>query len=91
MRGAGPRTVITDFGLLTPEPGSDELCVSALFPGATMDEALAAVGWPLRAASTVAAIAPPSPDELETLRALHARTREAHSRPCVFRLTRDQL
>ena len=81
MRGAGPRTVITDFGVLTPEPGSEELRLSALFRGATAGEARAAVGWPLRVAGEVEAIEPPSPLELETLRALHARTREAHSRP----------
>lgn len=81
MRGAGPRTVITDFGLLTPEAGSEELQLGALFPGVTVDEARAAVGWPLRVAARLDAIEPPSTLELETLRALHARTREAHSRP----------
>jgi glutaconate CoA-transferase subunit B len=81
MRGAGPRVVITDFGVLTPEPGSDELRLSALFPGVTSDEARAAVGWPLAVATEIEAIEPPSPLELETLRALHARTREAHRRP----------
>jgi glutaconate CoA-transferase subunit B len=81
MRGAGPRTVITDFGLLTPEAGSEELQLSALFPGVTVDEARAAVGWPLRVAARFDTIESPSTLELETLRALHARTREAHSRP----------
>jgi glutaconate CoA-transferase subunit B len=81
MRGAGPRTVITDFGVLTPEPETEELQLAALYPGVTTEEARAAVGWPLRVAADVAAIAPPTPHELETLRALHARTREAHSRP----------
>ena len=80
MRGAGPQSVITDFGVLTPEPGSDELHLTALFPGATVDEARAATGWPLQVAATVTALAPPTTNELETLRALHARTREAHSR-----------
>jgi glutaconate CoA-transferase subunit B len=80
-RGGGPRAVITDFGMLAPEPGSQELQLSALFPEVTVDEARAAVGWPLKVAATVETILPPSPLELETLRALHARTREAHSRP----------
>ena len=39
------------------------------------------VGWPLRVAESVETIAPPGPSELEILRALHARTREAHRRP----------
>jgi glutaconate CoA-transferase subunit B len=81
MRGAGPRAVITDFGVLAPEPASEELQLGALFPGATAEEARTAVGWPLRVAAKVEAIEPPSPLELETLRALHARTREAHRRP----------
>lgn len=81
MTGAGPQAVITDFGVLTPDPGSDELVLSALFAGVTADEARAAVGWPLRIAPHVVTLEPPRPDELDTLRALHARTREAHRRP----------
>ncbi|MCC7198679.1 MAG: CoA-transferase subunit beta [Gammaproteobacteria bacterium] len=81
MQGGGPRAVITDFGMLTPEPGSDELQLSALFPGVNADEARAAVGWPLKVAGTVEAMEPPTAPELETLRALHARTHEAHRRP----------
>ena len=80
-RGAGPRAVITDFGMLTPEPGSEELVLTALFEGATLDEARAAVGWPLRVGAAIEALGPPTSQELESLRALHARTREAHSRP----------
>jgi glutaconate CoA-transferase subunit B len=81
MRGAGPRAVITDFGVLTPDPDSEELRLGALFPGATVAEARAAVGWPLAVAAQLDALEPPSPAELDTLRALHARTREAHRRP----------
>ena len=81
MRGAGPRTVITDFGVLTPAQESEELRLSALYPGVTAEEARRAVGWPLEFAPTVETIAAPSTHELEALRALHARTREAHARP----------
>ena len=81
MRGAGPQALITDFGVLTPEPGSEELVLSALFADAAVEEARKAVGWPLRTAVSMETIAPPTTTELDTLRALHARTREAHSRP----------
>jgi glutaconate CoA-transferase subunit B len=81
MRGKGPTAVITDFGMLTPAPESNELQLTALFPGITADHARAATGWPLQVAAEVAAIAAPSTLELATLRALHARTREAHNRP----------
>ena len=81
MRGGGPQAVITDFGLLTPAPDTDELHLAALYPGATIDDARAATGWPLAVAATVETLAPPTTLELDTLRALQARTREAHRRP----------
>jgi len=42
-RGAGPRAVITDFGLLRPHPASCDLQLAALFPGASVEQARAAV------------------------------------------------
>jgi glutaconate CoA-transferase, subunit B len=81
MRGAGPQSVITDYGVLTPRPGTDELQLTALYAGATVEEALAATGWPLAVAADLDTLAPPTGLELDTLRALHARTREAHRRP----------
>lgn len=82
--GDGPRAVITDFGVLTPHPRSDELRLSALYAGATVEEARAAVAWPLQLADAVELIAEPTEAELTILRALHARTREAHARPVVL-------
>ncbi len=79
--GGGPRAVITDFGMLAPHPESEELQLVALFEGVTVAEARAAIGWPLQLADRLDTIAPPTAHELDTLRALHARTREAHARP----------
>lgn len=79
--GGGPRAVITDFGMLAPHPQSEELQLVALFADASVDEARAAVGWPLQVADRLDTIAVPSAHELDTLRALNARTREAHARP----------
>jgi len=76
--------VITDFGILVPHATTDELHLAALFADATLDEARNAVGWPLAVADEVARIEPPTAHELDTLRALHARTREAHARPVVL-------
>jgi glutaconate CoA-transferase subunit B len=84
MRGTGPRAVITDFGVLTPHPESEELQLGGLFAEAGIDEARAAVGWPLRMADDIATLAPPTSLELDTLRALKARTREAHAQPVVL-------
>ncbi|MGN6235552.1 CoA-transferase subunit beta [Dyella sp.] len=81
LPGGGPRAVITDFGMLAPHPESEELQLVALFEGVKVDEARAAVGWPLLVADRLDTINPPSAHELDTLRALNARTREAHARP----------
>lgn len=74
-----PRAVITDLGVLEPDAGTRELTLHAIFEGVTVDAVRAACGWPLRIAETVDAVAPPTADELTTLRALHERTRKAHS------------
>jgi glutaconate CoA-transferase subunit B len=79
-RGGGPRAVITDFGILTPHPQTEELQLTALFPEATVEEARSKVGWLLAIADIIETIDPPTPLELDTLRALNARTRAAHAR-----------
>jgi glutaconate CoA-transferase subunit B len=79
--GAGPRAVITDFGMLRPHPQSEELELTGLYPGITAEAARRATGWPLRIAAHIESLPPPQPAELATLRELEARTRAAHSRP----------
>ncbi len=85
--GAGPRAVITDFGMLTPNAHSEELELSALFADSSVDEARAAVAWSLQLADNIARIAAPTSSELDTLRALNDRTRQAHARPVPIPLT----
>ena len=80
-RGAGPQAVVTDFGVLKPAAGSDELELTARYASVTTAEAIAATGWPLKLAADVEVIPPPSAIELVALRDLHARTRAAHNRP----------
>jgi glutaconate CoA-transferase subunit B len=75
-----PRALITDFGVLEPEATTGELQLVALYADASVDEARAAIGWPLRIAATLETIAEPTVLELETLRALKARTKAAHAR-----------
>ena len=48
--GAGPQIVITDLGILRPDPETGELVQTALHPGVTAEQAIAATGWPLRLA-----------------------------------------
>jgi glutaconate CoA-transferase subunit B len=67
--------------VLAPHEESGELELSSLYEGATVEEARAAVGWPLSVREGVACLPAPTSAELDALRALHARTRAAHSRP----------
>jgi glutaconate CoA-transferase, subunit B len=72
--GAGPTVVITDLCVLRPDPETKELILTALHPGATAEQARVATGWELRVADAPGTTDPPTGEELEVLRALHART-----------------
>jgi glutaconate CoA-transferase, subunit B len=71
---AGDRvsTVITDLGVLTRDPGRDELVLAQLHPGATVDAALDATGWDLDVVDEPAVTALPTATELAVLRELEA-------------------
>ena len=84
--GGGPRAVITDFGILRPDPVTEELTLTALYPGVTAQAAQAATGWPLRVAATLEALPPPAAADLEVLRALQADTERAHGSALRIRL-----
>jgi glutaconate CoA-transferase subunit B len=79
--GLGPQAVITDYGVLKPEPETDELLFVARFEHVEVAAARAASGWPLKVADPVEVIPPPTGQELRVLRDLHERTRRAHLRP----------
>ncbi|MFF3854359.1 CoA-transferase subunit beta [Micromonospora sp. NPDC002575] len=72
LRGGGPRTVITDLGVLEPDPATRELTLTRLHPGVTVAQARAATGWPLAVAAGLTTNEPPTPDELAALRALRS-------------------
>ena len=73
--------VITDLGLLEPDPATRELMVTAIHPGVARAEIEANTGWPVRFAAEVATTPAPRPEELAALRDLRARTAAAHGRP----------
>lgn len=75
--GAGPTAVITDLGLLRPDPETKELTLAALHPGVKVDQAREATGWDLEVAEEVATTDPPTDKELKVLRDLHERTAAA--------------
>jgi len=70
LRGAGPSAVITDLGLLHPDPESGELVLTHLQPGVTVEQALSETGWDLKVADELGHLEPPTATELAVLRAL---------------------
>lgn len=78
LRTKGPTKVITDLCVLEPDPDSAELTVVSLHPGVTREQVRQACGWPLRFADDLAETPAPGAQELEVLRGLHARTKQAH-------------
>lgn len=74
LRGRGPVAVITDLGILRPDPVTAELVLTHVHPGVTPDQVRAATGWPLRTAASPGTTAPPTRAELAALRALKAGT-----------------
>jgi glutaconate CoA-transferase subunit B len=78
--GAGPAVVITDLGVLRPDPDTNELCLAALHPGVEVEQVVASTGWPLRVLGQLETTVPPSAEELRVLRGLKKRTAAAHER-----------
>jgi glutaconate CoA-transferase, subunit B len=75
LRGGGPRTVITDLGMLAPDPATCELVLTHLHPGVTLDQAKDATGWELQAHPSLQTTPAPTGEELAALRELEqART-----------------
>jgi glutaconate CoA-transferase subunit B len=79
LPGKGPTAVITDLGILTPDPETRELTLTSLHPGVDVEVAKAATGWPLAVAAQLVTTEAPTARELEVLRDLKARTAKAHA------------
>jgi glutaconate CoA-transferase, subunit B len=73
LRGRGPSAVITDLGVLRPDPVSRELVLTEIHPGVVVDEVSARTGWPLRVSATLTVTAAPTPAEVAALRELRGR------------------
>ena len=72
--GAGPTMVVTDLGVLRPDPKTRELTMIALHPGVNVEQAREGTGWDLKVAPDLETTDPPTQRELEVLRDLRART-----------------
>jgi glutaconate CoA-transferase subunit B len=64
--------VITDLGVMTPDPVDCELVMTAVHPGVTPEQCAAATGWTLRFADDLSVTDPPTTSELAALRELQA-------------------
>ncbi len=67
VRGGGPQAVVTNLGILTPNENG-ELILSALHPGATVEQAQENTGWPLKVAADLRRTELPTEEELRILR-----------------------
>jgi glutaconate CoA-transferase, subunit B len=72
LSGGGPTVVITDLGVLRPDPETRELRLTQVHPGVSVDDAREATGWELQVADDVQDTDPPSEEELRVLRELQA-------------------
>jgi glutaconate CoA-transferase, subunit B len=77
--GAGPKAVITDLGVLTPDPKTKELTLTQIYPGMTLEQVRAATGWELKASADLVIAEEPDPEDLRVLRDLKRRTEIAHA------------
>jgi len=72
LRGKGPVKVITDLGVLEPDPETCQLTLAATHPGVTVDEVRAATGWDLAVRDDLTSTDLPSEEELQILHDLQA-------------------
>ena len=79
LSSAGDRvsTVVTDLGVLEPDPETRELTLVALHQGVTAEQAREATGWPLRVSAELRGTVPPRADELAALRELTGAVKAA--------------
>ncbi|MFD3683611.1 CoA-transferase subunit beta [Nocardiopsis sp. NPDC058631] len=70
LRGAGPVRVITDLGVLEPDPLTRELVLTGVHPGVEVDAVREATGWDLRVAGDLAVTPAPTDAELSVVRSL---------------------
>ncbi|MCP2328817.1 glutaconate CoA-transferase subunit B [Hamadaea flava] len=74
LRGRGPVLVITDLGVLEPDPETCELTLTSVHPGVDPDRVREQTGWPLRIREPLAVTPEPTDHELAALRALTAES-----------------
>jgi glutaconate CoA-transferase subunit B len=72
LPGKGPQQIITDLGVLTPDPRAREFIMTAIFPGVTEETVRERTGWDVAIAPYPRIVPPPSAAELAALRGFQA-------------------
>jgi glutaconate CoA-transferase subunit B len=67
--------VVTDLGILEPDPETRELTLTLLHPGVEVEQVREATGWELRVADDLGETERPTEEELVRLRALKTKGR----------------
>ena len=70
VTGRGVTCVVSDLGILEPDPVTRELTMTQTYRGVTSGERLEATGWKLRVADDLRVVDPPTGGELAALRRL---------------------
>jgi glutaconate CoA-transferase subunit B len=70
LPGAGPTLVVTDLGLMRPDPETSELTLTELHPGVELEQVREATGWRLKVAENLSTTPAPTETELRILREL---------------------
>jgi glutaconate CoA-transferase, subunit B len=70
LRGSGPVRVITDLGVLEPDPESATLVLTAVHPGVSVEQVRAETGWALEISDELGRTTPPTEWELTALRSM---------------------
>jgi len=70
LRGGGPSRVITDLGILEPDPKTLELTMTYLHPGVDISQAIENTGWELKVSPNLKTTKAPEQFELDKVRAL---------------------
>jgi glutaconate CoA-transferase, subunit B len=73
FRGRGPTAVITDLGVLEPDPETLELTLTQTYEGVDAAQVQDATGWHLRVVESMQTTEPATSDELAALRELVGR------------------
>ncbi|MBI5622299.1 MAG: CoA-transferase subunit beta [Elusimicrobia bacterium] len=68
MPGRGPVKVITDLGILEPDPATGELVLTSIYPGVTVEKIRENIGWDLKVREPLGSVDLPSAAEISLLR-----------------------